>query len=143
MKTDTDHWQTNDYDDIIGLPHHVSQRHPQMPMADRAAQFSPFAALTGYEDAVRETVRLTERRIELDEYERERLDEQLRQLIARSGEAAQVCITYFCPDEHKEGGQYVTASGQIRQVDAYHGYILMSDHSKIAISEIVNLKSED
>ena len=98
---------THDYDDIINLPHHVSTRHPQMSMYDRAAQFSPFAALTGYDDAIQETGRLTEQKIELDEETLEKLDERFQILQEHLGEQPEVRFTYFKPDERKEGGAYL------------------------------------
>ena len=94
------------YDDIINLSHHVSSRHPQMPMMNRAAQFSPFAALTGYDDAVRETARLTDEKIELDEYEKEELDRKIQWLGSHLDEHIPVSITYFQPDDRKAGGTY-------------------------------------
>ena len=131
------------YADIIGLTHHVSKHHPQMPMADRAAQFSPFAALTGYDDAVQETMRLTKRRIELDEYERQRLDERLQHLMAmmaQAGEPRRVRITYFCPDAYKEGGSYETVSGYVRKVDTYKKCICLTDGREILINDILELE---
>ena len=92
------------YDDIIDLPHHVSETHPPMSRADRAAQFSPFAALTGYDAAVRETARMTERRIELDEGVKAELNARLNCILEHLSEHPQVSITYFMPDEKKSGG---------------------------------------
>ena len=92
------------YQDIINLPHHVSKTHPQMPLYDRAAQFSPFAALTGYEDAIRETARLTDNWVQLSEDKKQELDEKLRQLIADRERTESVTIIYFQPDDRKEGG---------------------------------------
>ena len=133
----------DNYADIIGLAHHVSKHHPQMPMADRAAQFSPFAALTGYDDAVQETVRLTERRIELDEDETQRLDEQLQRLMdqmAQTKEPQRVRITYFCPDAYKEGGRYETVNGYIKKIDACNRCIRLTDGQEIALDEILELE---
>ena len=92
------------YDDIIDLPHHVSSTRPRMPMIDRAAQFQPFRALTGYEDAVRETARLTDRRIELTEEEKARLDAALQRLMDSISSRPQVSVTWFQPDKRKAGG---------------------------------------
>ncbi len=115
------------YDDIIHLPHHVSHVHPQMSLQNRAAQFSPFAALTGYEDQIRETARLTDTEVELSEDMKELLDERFHliqeQLENRAGKtqsdlsAAHISITYFQRDPQKEGGKYVTISGTVKKID--------------------------
>ena len=94
----------SEYDDIIHLPHHVSRIHPQMSMEDRAAQFSPFAALTGYDAAIVETARLTAQRVELDEYERQALNKKLQFISEHLNEHPKVSITCFVPDARKEGG---------------------------------------
>ncbi len=123
------------YDDIIDLPHPTSERHPRMPMANRAAQFSPFAALTGYGDAVRETARLTDRRVELTEAEKSVLDAKLQQLAP--GASAE--ITCFQPDGKKEGGAYLTVTGVVKRIDA--GEIVLTDMRKIPIEDIVEVQS--
>ena len=132
------------YDDIINLPHHVSKTRPQMSMHDRAAQFSPFAALTGYDDAVEETARLTDEQYELSEDARNKLDEQLRLIADRIDEQPEIEITYFVADELKDGGAYITATGCIRRIDEYAREIVFADGTRIgldAVSEIkVNLK---
>ena len=112
------------YDDIIDLPHHVSLSRPHMERSDRAAQFSPFAALTGYESAVKETARLTEQRVELDENEREALDKKQAVLAARLGEQPEITVTYFVADERKEGGSYVTARGRVKKIQRYEGMLI-------------------
>lgn len=105
------------YEDIIALSHHRSAIHAPMSVTDRAAQFSPFAALTGYGDALDETARLTQERIELDEYEKARLDATLQQIRARLNEHPPVTLTYFCPDEQKAGGAYLTLTGRVKKLD--------------------------
>ena len=105
------------YDDIIYLPHHVSRNHPQMPLRERAAQFAPFAALTGYEAAVGETARLTSERRELDPQEAEELDRRLTELAARLPDHLEVTVEYFVPDDRKAGGAYVTVTSVVRQVN--------------------------
>lgn len=105
------------YDDIINLPHHVSERHPHMPVSDRAAQFAPFAALTGYGDVIKETARLTETRPELSEDEKARMDQTLRAVLNAQGENAGIMVTYFVPDARKSGGAYRRAAGKLRRVD--------------------------
>ena len=125
------------YDDIINLPHHVSSRHPQMPMMNRAAQFSPFAALTGYEDAVRETARLTDEKIELDEYEKEELDRKIQWLGSHLDEHIPVSITYFQPDDKKVGGAYEEIIDTIRKINVYEHEILLTKGTKIPIMNIL------
>jgi hypothetical protein len=128
------------YDDIIHLPHHRSSKHPPMPQADRAAQFSPFAALTGYDAAVKETARLTDRRIELDEDEKAALDETLRALVQRIDQRPQVRLTYFRPDEKKDGGAYVTAAGKLKRVDALTRTLLLEDGRKIPMDSVISVE---
>ena len=127
------------YDDIIDLPHHVSRKHPQMPLLDRAAQFAPFAALTGHEAAIKETARLTEEEIELDENSNELLDLRLQQLQEHLSEQPEVTVTYFCPDEKKSGGAYETVTGAVKKVDAYAGELVFTDGRRIGLGTIVEL----
>ena len=105
------------YDDIIHLPHPTSAKYPRMSMMDRAAQFSPFAALTGYEAAIRETARVTEPKIELDEYEKEVLNERLQMLQETMTQHPTISLTYFLPDERKDGGSYVSLTGAVKHID--------------------------
>lgn len=123
------------YDDIIGLPHPNSERHPRMPMANRAAMFSPFAALSGYDDAVKETARLTDGKIELTEDEKSILDARLQRLTP--GENA--AITYFQPDGRKQGGAYLTASGEIKRIDGAAREIVLTDGRRIPIDDILEV----
>lgn len=129
------------YDDIIDLPRHISKKRPQMSMIDRAAQFSPFAALTGYEAAIQETARLTEEQSFLDEDSKAELDRRLRVLTEQHIDKPEVDITYFQPDEKKEGGAYVTASGRIKKVDDVERTVCLMDGRKILIEQIVNVES--
>lgn len=127
----------SEYEDIIALPHHVSASHPQMSLADRAAQFSPFAALTGYEDAIDESARLTEEQIELDENAREELDEKLRQ-IRECGEAhPEITVIYFQKDARKDGGAYVTLTGRVKKIDEYARMISFMDGTVVRIENIL------
>ena len=105
------------YKDMLHLPHPVSATHPRMSLQDRAAQFSPFAALTGYDDALKETARLTDRFIELDEDRKQEIDRQIADLQQHRGEAVAVKITYFVPDEKKDGGAYHTLEGCVQKID--------------------------
>ena len=127
------------YDDIIELPHHVSKIHPRMTMQSRAAQFSPFAALTGYDAAVRETERLTEARIELDDSEKELLAERLQMLIGAEDSSIEARFTWFQPDERKAGGQYITKSGVLEAYDALKRVILLEDGTKIPLDDLYGI----
>ena len=128
------------YDDTIHLPHHVSSTRPHMPMRDRAAQFMPFRALTGYEDAVREAARLTEERIELTEEERSVLDGKLQKLVDALPDHPAVTLTYFLPDKRKAGGTYVTASGWLKKIDDLAGVLLLTGGERIVIEDIVDIQ---
>ena len=125
------------YDDIINLPHPNSAKHPRMSMIDRAAQFSSFAALTGHGAAIEETARLTDRRIELTEEEKTVLDEKLRLLLETGGEGM---ITYFLPDERKDGGACVTKLGTIKKIDPPEGRVILTDHTPIHIEDILEIE---
>ena len=124
------------YDDIINLPHHVSATRPQMPMHDRAAQFSPFAALTGYDDAVEETARLTDEQHELSEDARNRLDEILHMIYDRIEEQPEIEVTYFVPDEMKSGGKYVTLTSRVRCIDEYERKLVFINGIQIALNAV-------
>lgn len=128
------------YSKIINMPHHVSSKHPRMSMIDRAAQFSPFAALTGYDAAVKETARLTEQKVDLDEYEKADLDERLR--IATELDSPEITITYFKPDARKAGGFYISATGIIKKIDSYERSVIMKDGLKIPIDDINSIDGE-
>lgn len=128
------------YDDIINLPHHVSSTRPHMPMQDRAAQFAPFAALTGYEDAVREAARLTEGKIELTEDAQAVLDAKLRPLADGSMTGKEVTLTWFQPDARKSGGAYVTTTGILKRVDPYENAVVLADGRRIPIADILDAK---
>lgn len=130
------------YDDIINLPHPVSKKRPQMSPADRAAQFSPFAALTGYDAAVKETARITDQRVELDEHEIATLNDKLQSISRRIKEHPEVSITYFQPDAKKAGGAYVTATGAVKKILAYERIVVMADGTNIAIEEIIGIRGD-
>lgn len=130
------------YDAIINLPHPTSKKHPRMSMLNRAAQFSPFAALTGYDAAVKETARLTEQRVELDEYSKAALDERLRIIQEHLSETPQVTITFFQPDSRKAGGAYLSVTGCIKKIDTYEKCVVMMDKQKIPIEEIFEIETE-
>jgi hypothetical protein len=130
------------YDDMIELPHHVSYRHARMSRIDRAAQFAPFAALTGYEAAVRETARLTEGQKELDETALAVLNEKLRLLADILEDRPRVSITYFRPDARKQGGAYLTADGAVKAVNEYAHAITMEDGTVIPMPLIREISGE-
>ena len=134
--------KSNKYDKIINLPHHVSSTRPHMSMIDRAAQFSPFAALTGYDAAVRETARLTEQKIELDEYEKAALDQRILLLQEHLKELPEVTITHFVPDERKDGGKYISITEAVKKIDTYEKQIVLVDKSKISIENILSIEGE-
>lgn len=128
------------YDDIIDLPHPTSTRHPRMPMANRAAQFSPFAALTHYEDAVQETARQTVARPELTEEEKSHLNAELQALAEKISEHPTVSLTYFQPDERKAGGAFVTAEGAAKKLDRHTGMVLLDDGRKIPVKNLMSIQ---
>ena len=128
------------YDDIIGLPHHVSSTRPHMPMLDRAAQFQPFRALTGYEDAVQETARYTDEKVELTENEKALLDMELQRLSADIANRPQVTLTYFRSDKRKAGGAYVTTTGRLKKIDDLEGTLILASGERIVIEDIIEIR---
>lgn len=128
------------YDDIINLPHHVSATRPHMPILDRAAQFQPFRALSGYEDAVQETARLTDEKIELTEEEKALLDARLQRLADEISNQPKVTLTYFQPDKKKTGGAYVCVTGQLKKIDDLEGALILLDGKRVLIEDIVDIQ---
>lgn len=133
---------TDNYDDIIHLPHHVSKRHPQMRLYSRAAQFAPFAALTSYGEVVAETARHTSPKVEMMEDDRELLDRKLSILFSNLAERPTVSITYFQPDAHKEGGSYLTVTGVVKFIRDSERMILMDNGKRIGVDSIIDLEGE-
>ena len=133
---------TDNYDDIIHLPRHVSKRHPQMSLYNRAAQFAPFSALTGYGDAIAETARQTNSKIEMMEDDRQLMDRKLSILTTCLEEEPSITITYFQPDGRKDGGQYLTLTGIVKAIRTNERIIMMKDRTKISIDTIVGLEGE-
>lgn len=131
-----------DYSDIIDLPHYVSLKHPHMTRQNRAAQFAPFAALTGHDEAIEETGRLTGKRIELDENQKSILDAKLQMIGHEQNEKVPAKITYFIPDEKKEGGKYVTVTGNIKRIHEYKRLIILQDGNQIPIDDIIEIESD-
>ena len=134
---------THKYDDIIDLPHHQSPRRAGMPMTDRAAQFAPFAALTGYEDVIEETGRLTQPAAELTDSSVEKLNEKLRVLAENSHHSPTVTVVYFQPDSRKAGGSYVTATGCVKRVDPCSQLLQFTDGRQIPLAAISELNIEN
>ena len=132
----------NNYDDIINTPRWNPKKHPRMSMESRNAQFAPFAALTGYEDAVKETARLTDRRIEIDEGLKQVLNNKLQYALENSNINPIIEITYFLPDCKNNGGKYVDKIGQIKKVDNIEGFIIFKDKEKIRIDDVINITGE-
>lgn len=133
---------TETYDDIIHLPHHVSKRHPQMSLYNRAAQFAPFAALTGYEEAIIETARLTAPKVDMMEDNQQLLDRKLALLSRSLREQPTVSITYFQPDKKKTGGQYLTVTGVIKCIRDSERVILMADGKSVSIDTIISIDGD-
>lgn len=128
------------YDDIIDMPHHVSEKHPQMPMIDRAAQFSPFAALTGYDAAIVETARLTDQKRELSEDQKQVISKALHDLQRRIKTDPVVTVTFFQPDERKPGGAYRTVTGTAKKVDEYLGVLELTGGTVIPFDDIWSME---
>ena len=124
------------YDDIINLPHPTSAKHPRMPISERAAIFSPFAALTGHAAAIQETARLTEQKMELDEDTKAELDRRQAILLEHIAEQPEVTVTWFQPDERKDGGAYITTTGRLKKIDQVERALFLLDGSKILLDTV-------
>jgi len=133
------HKDTKTYDDIIDLPRPRSSNRKLMSQSDRAAQFSPFAALTGFEGAIKESARLTDKRIELDENEKSILDEKLRNIQEQLGTHQEIEILFFQPDEMKVGGKFILERGLVKKIDAYERIVVMQNGTKIPIEDIAEI----
>ena len=132
----------HNYDDIINLEHHISKKHPQMSLYARSAQFAPFAALTGYEDAVRGTSRETSKQIDIDDEIKAILDGKIQMLSELIKKKPEVSITYFIHDLKKDGGAYITVDGIIKKIDAYNQNIVLIDKTEIPINDIIDISSK-
>lgn len=131
---------TGVYDDIIHIKHHVSIKHPAMTAVNRAAQFSPFAALTGYDKAIQETARRTDERIEMDDCSTNDLCDRLQIIAAQMTQQPEIEITYFQPDRLKSGGAYVTAASAAKKIDEYRRIVIMTDGTEIPLDDIVSIE---
>ena len=132
----------NRYNEIINLPHQVSKTRPHMPMSDRAAQFAPFAALTGYDAAIKETGRLTDEKIEMDEEALNILNMKFQILVDSLDDEPEVTFTYFKPDERKAGGAYIEVTGTVKKVDDFERLIVMQNGTKMPMDDILNIEGE-
>lgn len=130
------------YADIINLSRPVSPKHPPMSMPNRAAQFSPFAALTGYDAAVQETARLTDEKIALDEYAKSMLSDKLQMIAEHIDDLPEVTFIYFVPDKKKSGGAYVSVTGTVKEIDEFERIVVLGDGTKIPIQQIYGIESE-
>ena len=129
------------YEDIINLPHHVSKKYPQMSLEARSAQFAPFAALTGYDAAVKETARLTSEKIEIDEDLKIIIDEKIQEIKRNLSLNINqnVSITYFVPDERKSGGRYISKEENVKKIDEYRQVIILEDKTEISVDKIIEI----
>ncbi|MCR4918528.1 MAG: YolD-like family protein [Prevotella sp.] len=134
--------QMGNYDDIIDLPHHVSKRHEPMSMLNRAAQFAPFAALTGYDAAIGEAARLTDNRPHLDDYDNQRLNRQLAELMRQGNPQPDISLVCFVPDRLKAGGSYHTLAGTLKDIDQTNRRLVMTDGTQIELDNIVDIKPQ-
>ena len=134
---------TNDYDDIINLPHYEPKHHPRMSMWNRAAQFAPFAALTGYDAAIQESGRLTDNWVGLSESGNEEMNRKMELIVSMLPEHPSVTIEYFVPDEHKAGGSYQSVTGAVKRIDDIERFIELTDGTKVVIGAIRDIKIID
>ena len=130
------------YDDMIALPHPASKKHPRMSIQARAAIFSPFAALSGHGAAIAETARLTDQRMELDEDTKAELDQRQVVLLEHIEEQPEVTVTWFQPDERKDGGAYLTATGRLKKIDEVARILSLQDGTSIPLEDVVRIESD-
>ena len=129
----------NEYNDIINLPHYVSKKHPQMSKEARSAQFAPFAALSGYEDAIKETAKLTDNKIELSDEMINIINDKLLFIEKNIQDKPLITITYFVPDKRKNGGEYISVTNSIKQIDLINNIIILTNKKKICINDIIRI----
>ena len=130
------------YDDILLLPHPTSAKHPRMPISERAAIFSPFAALTGHAAAIQETARLTDQKVELDEDTKAELDRRQAVLLEHIKEQPEITVTWFQPDARKDGGAYLTTTGRLKKIDQVERTLSLLDGSKIPLDDVAGIGSD-
>ena len=134
--------EADNYEDIINLPHHTSRKHPKMSIESRAAQFAPFAALTGFEEVLIETARHTNERIEIDESIKVILDLKLQKIKEQIKNMPLITFVYFVPDSKKVGGQYVTVTGNVKKIDEYRNVLVLEDKTEILINDIIDINGD-
>ena len=134
--------KNDNYQDIINLPHYVSKKRQQMPISDRAAQFAPFAVLTGYEENIKEATRLTDTRIEIDEERKLILNDKLQIILNNIKDEPTITFTYFIYDDKKSGGKYINITNQVKKINITDGYIILIDKTKIPIEEIIDINGD-
>lgn len=130
----------DNYEDIINLPHHISKKYPQMSLEARSAQFAPYAALTGYDEVLAETARITNARIEIDENLKTIIDSKLQIIRENIKNKPQISVVYFVPDLKKNGGKYVTVNGNVKKIDEYRNVLVLDDNMEIEVKEIIQLE---
>ena len=130
------------YEDIINLPHHVSKKHPQMSLEARSAQFAPFAALTGFEDIIEETARITDEKLDINEELKVILDNKLKNIINNISNRPKIICTYFIPDEKKNGGSYKTIQEKVKKIDEIEQKIIFENGTEISIANIIEIEIE-
>lgn len=128
------------YDDIINLPHYEPKYHPRMSKYKRSAQFAPFAALVGYDEQVQECSRLTDKRLEIDDELKEKINNKLNKINELIKNSPEVEITYFIPDEKKDGGKYITEIGNVKRIDYINRFIKLTDNKKIILNDVIDIK---
>ena len=134
--------KNDNYQDIINLPHHISKKRQQMPISDRAAQFAPFAALTGYEENIKEATRLTDKKIEIDEETKLILNDKLQIILNNIKIEPIITFTYFIYDNKKSGGKYINVTNKVKKINITDGYITLTDKTKIPIKEIIDINGD-
>ena len=132
----------DNYEDIINLPHHTSKKHPRMSLEARSAQFAPYAALTGYDEVLIETARLTNERIEVDESIKTIIDSKLQIIKEHIREMPLITFMYFIPDSKKDGGKYVTVTGNVKKIDEYRNILVLENKIEIPIDEIIDINGD-
>jgi hypothetical protein len=130
----------DNYEDIINLPHHISKKYPRMSLDARSAQFAPYAALTGYDEVLAETARITNARIEIDENLKTIIDSKLQIIKENIKNKPQISVVYFVPDLKKNGGKYVTVNGNVKKIDEYRNVLVLDDNTEIEVKEIIQLE---
>lgn len=130
----------DNYEDIINLPHHISKKYPRMSLEARSAQFAPYAALTGYDEVLAETARITNRRIEIDENLKTIIDSKLQIIRENIKNKPLISVVYFVPDLKKNGGKYVTVNGNVKKIDEYRNVVVLEDNMEIEVKEIIQLE---